>query len=108
MLLGGKGAKGGASKRSLFLLYLDAVSVVNQRSANESSKGTDHISQPIDHLPAHQATSFTLRDLHFIVKFAQVIVPWTLQSPSRFTCDCCSCTAMLRITDYDPCEHAKL
>ncbi|DBA93068.1 TPA: DNA replication licensing factor mcm8, variant 3 [Trebouxia sp. C0005] len=69
---GGKGSKGTAGKRSLFLLYLDAVSVVNQRGANQSCKDTtDQISQPIDHLPSHQATSFTLRDLHFIVKFAQ-------------------------------------
>lgn len=70
---GGKSSKGAAGKRSLFLLYMDAVSVVNQRAASDSSKNSDQLSQPIDHLPAHQATSFTLRDLHFIIKFAKVI-----------------------------------
>ena len=72
-LAGGRGSKGAAGKRSLFLLYMDAVSIVNQRAANDSGKNTDQLSQPIDHLPAHQATSFTLRDLHFIIKFAKVI-----------------------------------
>lgn len=70
---GGKSSKGAAGKRSLFLLYMDAVSIVNQRAASDSSKNSDQLSQPIDHLPAHQATSFTLRDLHFIIKFAKVI-----------------------------------
>ena len=69
---GGKGSKGATGKRSLFLLYMDAVSVVNQRAANDSCKDSAQLSQPMDHLPAHQATSFTLRDLHFIIKFAQV------------------------------------
>ncbi|KAL3137863.1 DNA replication licensing factor mcm8 [Trebouxia sp. C0009 RCD-2024] len=50
---------------------MDAVSILNQRAANDMSKGADQLSQPMDHLPAHQATSFTLRDLHFIIKFAQ-------------------------------------
>ena len=72
---GSRGSKGAAGKRSLFLLYMDAVSIVNQRAANGMSKGADQLSQPLDHLPAHQATSFTLRDLHFIIKFAQVISP---------------------------------
>ena len=70
---GGRGSKGAAGKRSLFLLYMDAVSIVNQRAANDSGKNADQLSQPIDHLPTHQATSFTLRDLHFIIKFAKVI-----------------------------------
>lgn len=69
---GSKSSKGAAGKRSLFLLYMDAVSIVNQRAASDSSKNSDQLSQPIDHLPAHQATSFTLRDLHFIIKFAKV------------------------------------
>ena len=73
-IAGAKGNKGGAGKRSLFLLYMDAVSVVNQRSAINSVKGGDQISQPVDHIPAQQTVSFTLRDLHFIVKFAQVLV----------------------------------
>lgn len=54
---------------------MDAVSIVNQHGANDISKGAEQLSQPMDHLPAHQATSFTLRDLHFIIKFAQVISP---------------------------------
>lgn len=70
---GSRGSKGAAGKRSLFLLYMDAVSILNQRAANDMSKGADQLSQPMDHLPAHQATSFTLRDLHFIIKFAQVL-----------------------------------
>lgn len=89
---GGKGSKGTAGKRSLFLLYLDAVSVVNQRGANQSCKDTtDQISQPVDHLPSHQATSFTLRDLHFIVKFSQVTIQCSLKAAIlQCSVQCCS------------------
>ena len=90
---GGKGSKGTAGKRSLFLLYLDAVSVVNQRGANQSCKDTrDQIRQPVDHLPSHRATSFTLRDLHFIVKFSQV----TIQCSLRLRC----CTALCNVVAH--------
>ena len=51
---------------------MDAVSIVNQRAANDSCRNADQLGQPMDHLPAHQATSFTLRDLHFIIRFAKV------------------------------------
>lgn len=41
----------------------------------------------MDHLPAHQATSFTLRDLHFIIKFAQVI-NFPASATSQWLLDC--------------------
>ena len=93
---GAKGAKGGAGKKSLFLLYMDAVSIVNQRSANDSNKAGEHISQPVDHLPAQQAVSFTLRDLHFIVKFAQVgthkaFAKHNIKMGPASQLTCCSC-----------------
>ena len=73
---------------------MDAVSVVNQRGANLSSKDTDHISQPLDHLPMQQTTSFTLRDLHFIVKFAQVrCIAGGLQSAGQ------ACSMGLQLSD---------
>lgn len=91
LVAGGKGSKGAAGKRSLFLLYLDAVSVVNQRGANQSCKDTrDEIRQPVDHLPSHQATSFTLRDLHFIVKFSQVTIQRSLRLRYYCSVQCCS------------------
>lgn len=69
---GGKSGKGPAGKQSLFLLYLDAISVVNQQAAGRQAAAPEQVEQPNDHLPAAQATTFTLRDLQFIVKFAQV------------------------------------
>lgn len=59
-------------KQALFLLYLDAISVVNQQDAGRQAATPEQVEQPNDHLPATQATTFTLRDLQFIIKFAQV------------------------------------
>lgn len=72
LFAGGKSGKGPAGKQALFLLYLDAISVVNQQAAGRQAASVEQHEQPNDHLPATQATAFTLRDLQFIVKFAQV------------------------------------
>ena len=72
LFAGGKSGKGPAGKQALFLLYLDAISVVNQQAAGRQAASVEQHEQPNDHLPATQATAFTLRDLQFVVKFAQV------------------------------------
>ncbi|MEW5300243.1 MAG: hypothetical protein WDW36_003185 [Sanguina aurantia] len=70
---GGGGGGGGGSKQGLFLIYLDAISVVNGRPSNRPSHSDLNAAEGIvpgcDVAPG--MPPFTQKDLEFVIKFSE-------------------------------------